>query len=219
MPVYRRNRAGQARRKLFWGTVSTARESALAAKCLYSRAPVWRCRPRSGWRIPMAQMRTSSRITMLNCWPSLTCRHRNPSGSKARKDADRGAVFGPPHFDAAKKYPMLLLIHGGRRASGTIPGDTGGTSKRWRRRDTWWWRSIPRGSFGYGQKFTEDISRDWGGKVYEDLMKGVDAGLRDIRSSTVRDSRRPGVRTAVIWSTGSPRIRAGSNLHQPRRTL
>ncbi len=35
----------------------------------------------------------------------------------------------------------------------------------------------PRGSFGYGQKFTEEISRDWGGKVYEDLMKGVDAAL------------------------------------------
>jgi len=33
----------------------------------------------------------------------------------------------------------------------------------------------PRGSFGYGHKFTEEISRDWGGKVYEDLMKGVDA--------------------------------------------
>ena len=35
----------------------------------------------------------------------------------------------------------------------------------------------PRGSFGYGHKFTEEISRDWGGKVYEDLMKGVDAAI------------------------------------------
>jgi len=35
----------------------------------------------------------------------------------------------------------------------------------------------PRGSFGYGHKFTEEISGDWGGKVYEDLMKGVDAAL------------------------------------------
>jgi dipeptidyl aminopeptidase/acylaminoacyl peptidase len=35
----------------------------------------------------------------------------------------------------------------------------------------------PRGSFGYGAKFTEEISRDWGGKVYTDLMNGVDAAI------------------------------------------
>jgi dipeptidyl aminopeptidase/acylaminoacyl peptidase len=32
----------------------------------------------------------------------------------------------------------------------------------------------PRGSTGFGQKFTDDISRDWGGKVFTDLMDGVD---------------------------------------------
>jgi dipeptidyl aminopeptidase/acylaminoacyl peptidase len=35
----------------------------------------------------------------------------------------------------------------------------------------------PRGSFGYGQKFTDEISRDWGGKAYTDLMNGLDAAL------------------------------------------
>jgi dipeptidyl aminopeptidase/acylaminoacyl peptidase len=35
----------------------------------------------------------------------------------------------------------------------------------------------PRGSFGYGQKFVDDISKDWGGKVYTDLMNGLDAAL------------------------------------------
>jgi dipeptidyl aminopeptidase/acylaminoacyl peptidase len=32
----------------------------------------------------------------------------------------------------------------------------------------------PHGSTGYGQAFTEQISGEWGGAVYEDLMKGVD---------------------------------------------
>ena len=32
----------------------------------------------------------------------------------------------------------------------------------------------PRGSTGYGQKFTDQISQDWTGRVYEDLMKGLD---------------------------------------------
>ena len=32
----------------------------------------------------------------------------------------------------------------------------------------------PRGSTGYGQKFVEDISGDWGGKAYVDIMTGVE---------------------------------------------
>jgi dipeptidyl aminopeptidase/acylaminoacyl peptidase len=32
----------------------------------------------------------------------------------------------------------------------------------------------PRGSVGYGQKFTEEVSGDWGGRAYVDLMKGLD---------------------------------------------
>ena len=36
----------------------------------------------------------------------------------------------------------------------------------------------PRGSTGYGQKFTDQISQDWTGRVYEDLMKGLDHALK-----------------------------------------
>jgi dipeptidyl aminopeptidase/acylaminoacyl peptidase len=86
-------------------------------------------------------------------------------------------LLRPPHFDPSKKYPLLLLIHGGPQGE-------------WD--DSWGYRwdpqvmaapgyvalmINPRGSFGYGQKFTEEISRDWGGKVYEDLMRGVDAAI------------------------------------------
>jgi dipeptidyl aminopeptidase/acylaminoacyl peptidase len=30
-----------------------------------------------------------------------------------------------------------------------------------------------RGSTGFGQKFTDEINADWGGKAYQDLMKGL----------------------------------------------
>ena len=88
-----------------------------------------------------------------------------------------GFLMRPPHFDATKKYPTLLLIHGGPQGE-------------WD--DSWGYRwneqtmaapgyvvvaINPRGSFGYGQKFTQEISRDWGGKVYDDLMKGLDAAI------------------------------------------
>jgi len=32
----------------------------------------------------------------------------------------------------------------------------------------------PRGSTGFGQKFTDEISGDWGGKVFRDLVKGIE---------------------------------------------
>ena len=95
----------------------------------------------------------------------------------ADKTQVEGLLLRPPHFDPAKKYPLLLVIHGGPQGE-------------WD--DDWGYRwnpevmaapgyvalmINPRGSFGYGHKFTEEISRDWGGKVYEDLMKGVDAAI------------------------------------------
>jgi len=85
-----------------------------------------------------------------------------------------GFLLRPPQFDASKKYPLLLLVHGGPQGA-------------WD--DDWGYRwnpqmfvapgyvavmINPRGSTGYGQKFTDEITEDWGGRVYEDLMKGVD---------------------------------------------
>ncbi|MFZ3331255.1 MAG: S9 family peptidase [Candidatus Acidiferrales bacterium] len=95
----------------------------------------------------------------------------------AEKTQVEGLLLRPPHFDAAKKYPALLLIHGGPQ---------GAWDDSWGYR---WNQQVmaapgyvvvminPRGSTGYGQKFTAEISRDWGGEAYEDLMKGVDAAV------------------------------------------
>ncbi|MBI4409646.1 MAG: S9 family peptidase [Gemmatimonadetes bacterium] len=83
----------------------------------------------------------------------------------------------PPNFDASRKYPAVFLIHGGPQSV-------------WA--DSWHYRwnanlfaapgyvavlVNPRGSTGYGQLLTDEISGDWGGKVYEDLMEGLDHAL------------------------------------------
>jgi dipeptidyl aminopeptidase/acylaminoacyl peptidase len=86
-------------------------------------------------------------------------------------------LIRPPQFEASKKYPMLLLLHGGPQTM---------WSNAWGYR----WNAqvfsgagyvtlmINRhGSTGYGQKFTDEITNDWGGKAYVDVMKGVDATL------------------------------------------
>ena len=67
----------------------------------------------------------------------------------------------PPMFDATKKYPGVVLIHGGPQGAW---GD--GWSYRWNpqmfaARGYAILMPNPRGSVGYGQRFTEDISGDW----------------------------------------------------------
>ena len=61
----------------------------------------------------------------------------------------------------------------------------------------------PRGSPGYGQKFVDAISKDWGGEVYTDLMNGLDAALAKTWLDGTRWVQRA-ARTAATWWTGSP---------------
>ncbi len=80
----------------------------------------------------------------------------------------------PVGFDPKKKYPMLVLIHGGPQGA-------------WTRSFSYRWNPNiyaaagyvvlmpnPRGSTGYGQKFTDEISGDWSGKCVEDIFNAVD---------------------------------------------
>ncbi|HEX2121896.1 MAG TPA: S9 family peptidase, partial [Thermoanaerobaculia bacterium] len=86
----------------------------------------------------------------------------------------QGWVVKPPFFDATKKYPAIVLIHGGPQGAW---GDA--WSYRWNpqmfaARGYVILMPNPRGSSGFGQKFVEEISQDWGGRVYTDIMNGVD---------------------------------------------
>jgi dipeptidyl aminopeptidase/acylaminoacyl peptidase len=86
----------------------------------------------------------------------------------------QGFILRPPGFDPVKKYPVKFVMHGGPQ---TALGDS--WSYRWN------WELLAadgyvvvginrRGSTGYGQKFVDEVSGDWGGRAYEDLMKGLD---------------------------------------------
>ena len=84
----------------------------------------------------------------------------------------------PPAFDSAKKYPVVFLIHGGPQGAWED-----GWSARWN--PTLWaaqgWVVVapnPRGSTGFGQKFVDEISGDWGGKVMTDLDAVFDAVVK-----------------------------------------
>jgi len=86
----------------------------------------------------------------------------------------QGFIVKPPNFNSAQKYPVKFLIHGGPQ---------GAWGEYWSYR---WNPQLfaangyvvvminPRGSTGYGQKFIDEINRDWGGRPYVDLMNGLD---------------------------------------------
>jgi dipeptidyl aminopeptidase/acylaminoacyl peptidase len=84
-----------------------------------------------------------------------------------------GWIVKPANFSAKRKYPLVVLIHGGPQGA-------------WN--DNWGYRwnpqiyanagyvvfmPNPRGSTGYGQQFVNEISGDWGGKVFIDIKNGV----------------------------------------------
>ncbi|MDP9254714.1 MAG: S9 family peptidase, partial [Verrucomicrobiota bacterium] len=96
----------------------------------------------------------------------------------ANDEEVQGFMVKPPGFDPNKKYPLKFLIHGG-------PQGAWGNSWTYRWNAELFASGPPEagyvvvminfhGSTGYGQKFTDSISGDWGGKPYVDLMRGLD---------------------------------------------
>jgi dipeptidyl aminopeptidase/acylaminoacyl peptidase len=117
------------------------------------------------------------RVTRLNDDKVAAARFGKPEPftfAGAGGDTVYGWLVRPVDFDATKKYPVAFLIHGG-------PQGSFGNDFHYR------WNPQAyagagyaavmvdfHGSEGYGQAFTDAINGDWGGKPYEDLMKGLD---------------------------------------------
>lgn len=95
----------------------------------------------------------------------------------AQGDRVQGFVVKPPDFDPSRPWPVIFLVHGGPQ---------GAWSDNFHYRWNYNMFSAPgyvvvginpRGSTGYGQEFTDEITMDWGGWVFQDLMAGLDHAL------------------------------------------
>jgi dipeptidyl aminopeptidase/acylaminoacyl peptidase len=86
----------------------------------------------------------------------------------------QGWLLKPPGFDATKKYPAIVLIHGGPQGAWGESWSYRWNPQMFAARGYVILMPNPRGSIGFGQRFIEEISQDWAGKVYTDIMNGVD---------------------------------------------
>jgi len=86
-----------------------------------------------------------------------------------------GWLLTPPGFDASRRYPAVLRVHGGPHAAyGDVFNHyvallaSRGFVVVW---------TNPRGSAGYGEAFTTAVVGDWGGKDSQDILSGLDHAI------------------------------------------
>ena len=93
----------------------------------------------------------------------------------ALDDSIHGWLTLPPGFDSTQKYPLVLLIHGGPQWCWLGDFNYYGWNTQLMAAQGYVVAQIdPHGSVGYGIKFKEYVSGNWGKGDYQDLMKGVD---------------------------------------------
>jgi len=87
----------------------------------------------------------------------------------------QGWIVKPPDFDAAKKYPLILEIHGGPFSMYSVAFNY--MFQNFAANDFVVLYLNPRGSTGYGTAFSGGIDHNYPGPDYDDLMAGVDAAV------------------------------------------
>jgi len=96
--------------------------------------------------------------------------YQAPDGRKVQ-----GWLQLPPDFDATKKYPLILQIHGGPHGMYNVAFSY---MRQLQAADGYVvLYTNPRGSIGYGEEFANLIDNDYPGPDFQDLMAGVDAAI------------------------------------------
>jgi len=87
----------------------------------------------------------------------------------------QGWLLFPAHYDPAKKYPLIVSVHGGP-SSAVVPHwpDLGYNAIAFSALDYFVLMPNPRGSYGQGEAFTEANRKDFGHGDLRDILAGVD---------------------------------------------
>jgi dipeptidyl aminopeptidase/acylaminoacyl peptidase len=127
----------------------------------------------------------------------------------------QGWIVKPPDFDASKKYPLILIIHGGPHAMYDCGFNF--TFQHHAAEGYVVLYTNPRGSTGYGSAFGNAIKNAYPSKDYDDLMKGVDEvikkGYIDEQNLFVYGGSGGGVLTS--WIVGHTTRFAAASVNYP----
>jgi dipeptidyl aminopeptidase/acylaminoacyl peptidase len=92
----------------------------------------------------------------------------------AQGDSVQAWLLKPPGFDPARKYPLIYVVHGGPQVPMLDSWSLRWNYQMFAARGYVVSAVNFHGSPGWGQKFTNSISKHWGDYPFEDLMKGLD---------------------------------------------
>jgi dipeptidyl aminopeptidase/acylaminoacyl peptidase len=172
----------------FTPSISLARDgrTSAAIRQSFTRPPEIYAGPIGAWK-----QITNSNVSLTPTWGKVTSLHWTTEIGTVQ-----GWLIYPANFDAMKKYPMVVDVHGGP-AYAHIPA----WPSRWAyymalsSHGYFIFLPNPRGSYGEGEKFTQGNVRDFGYGDFLDIMAGVD---KAIESAPV-DPKRLGI---TGWSYG-----------------
>ena len=163
---------------------ATRGEATVAIRESFQDPPeVW-AGPIGGWK-----KLSSANANAPRFWGEARSLHWESDGATVQ-----GWLLYPPDFDPSRKYPMIVVAHGGPSGAATAswPSRWQGTLPS---RGYFVFQPNPRGSFGFGEAFAAGNVKDFGGGDLRDILAGVDAAL----AAAPIDGRRLGI---TGWSYG-----------------
>ncbi len=111
---------------------------------------------------------------------------KGPAGKDGKARDVHAWIVKPEGFDPGKKYPVAFLVHGGPQGAWADAWSHRWNPQAWAGRGFLVVMVNPTGSTGYGQAYTDAISRDWNGVVMKELIGGLDAALKKFPNADPR---------------------------------
>ena len=164
--------------------VGRAGEASAVIRDSFQKAPEVYAGPIGGWKAL-----TDVNSNAQPWWGEARSLHWKSDGATVQ-----GWLLYPRAFDPARRYPMVVQVHGGPSSAYHI-----GWPSRWTAtlpsQGYFVFMPNPRGSYGFGEAFTQGNVKDFGGGDLRDILSGLDEALR----SAPVDGNRLGV---CGWSYG-----------------
>jgi dipeptidyl aminopeptidase/acylaminoacyl peptidase len=177
--VYRATLSGQVEQRLAWGNTTQLSLDLRGAAAVFVNDAI--DRPGQVYVWNMVDGGTPTPLTAVNAalLDSVTF-HAAEEISWVGADGHsvHGMLVRPPQYRRGRQYPLVVMIHGGPQGAWLDAFHPRWNAQMFAAGGYVAVLLNPRGSTGFGQRFTDEISRDWGGRVFIDIMSGVEHATR-----------------------------------------